>query len=81
MTISKSEKYKKIYRDKRTIMVNNLLGGIAWGVGSVIGATLIVGSIGFILVKAEKIPLVGDFVEVVLEQVRNGREISQNIGQ
>ncbi|MDD2823240.1 MAG: DUF5665 domain-containing protein [Candidatus Daviesbacteria bacterium] len=34
---------------KRTIMVNNFLGGISWGVGTVIGASVVVGALGYIL--------------------------------
>lgn len=34
---------------KRNILLNNFLGGIAWGVGTVIGATVVVGVTGYIL--------------------------------
>lgn len=34
---------------KRTIMINNFLGGIAWGIGTVIGASVVVGSAGYLL--------------------------------
>jgi len=36
-------------RKKRDILFRNFLGGIAWGVGSVVGASLIVGIIGWLL--------------------------------
>lgn len=36
---------------KKDIMLNNFLGGIAWGIGTVIGASVIVGTIGYILNK------------------------------
>lgn len=59
---------------KRDIIARNFLGGIAWGVGSVIGATLIVAillaglrSVSFF------VPYVGDFVTQVVEYIENQR--------
>ncbi|KKS14251.1 hypothetical protein A2617_00975 [Candidatus Daviesbacteria bacterium RIFOXYD1_FULL_41_10] len=34
---------------KKDIMIGNFLGGLAWGVGSVIGASVIVGILFYIL--------------------------------
>lgn len=34
---------------KKDIMIGNFLGGIAWGVGSVVGATVIVGILIYVL--------------------------------
>lgn len=34
---------------KKQIMLNNFLGGLAWGVGSVIGAIIVVVILGYIL--------------------------------
>lgn len=36
---------------KKQIMTNNFLGGLAWGVGTVIGATVIAGSFAYVLNK------------------------------
>ena len=36
-------------RLKKQIMLNNFLGGLAWGIGTVIGATVIAGSVVYIL--------------------------------
>lgn len=44
---------------KRTIMLNNFLGGIAWGIGTVIGASVIVGAMGYILNKLGILSIVG----------------------
>lgn len=59
---------------KRDIIFRNFLGGMAWGVGSVIGATLIVAlvvgslrSIGFF------VPFIGDFVTQVVEYIDTQR--------
>ena len=34
---------------KKEIMVGNFLGGLAWGIGSVVGASVVVGILGYIL--------------------------------
>lgn len=34
---------------KRDILVGNFLGGLSWGIGSVIGASVVVGIIGYVL--------------------------------
>jgi hypothetical protein len=43
---------------KRDIMVGNFLGGLAWGFGSVVGATIVVAILLGIL---GNLPWVGDF--------------------
>jgi len=34
---------------KKDIMIGNFLGGLSWGVGSAIGASVVVGIVGYIL--------------------------------
>lgn len=34
---------------RKNIMIGNFLGGLAWGLGTVIGASVIMGIIGYIL--------------------------------
>lgn len=34
---------------KRDVMLNNFLGGLAWGIGTVVGASVVVAVIGAIL--------------------------------
>lgn len=75
---TEQEPYTKIYRDKKTILLNNFLGGIAWGVGTVIGATIIVGLIGMFLSRAEEIPFVGDIIENVMQQIQDSEYFDLN---
>lgn len=44
---------------KKDIMLNNLLGGIAWGFGSVVGASLVVGTLGYIFNKLGILSAIG----------------------
>lgn len=55
----------------KRIIFKNFIGGIAWGVGSIIGATLIVAFLLGILQFINFIPFVGDFVTQVVEYVES----------
>lgn len=48
---------------KKHIMLNNFLGGLAWGVGSVIGATVVVTIIGYILKGLGVFTALGQFFQ------------------
>ena len=47
---------------KRKIMLNNFLGGLSWGVGTVIGATIVVGILFSFLHLFGFIPGINDFL-------------------
>lgn len=69
MTDRAGEVYTK---SRRQIMIDNFIGGLTWGLGSVIGATIVVGILGLIIVNTKHIPLIGDVVKVAVEQINNG---------
>ena len=54
---------------KRDIVTRNFLGGLAWGLGSVIGATVVVAILVGLLSAVDFIPFVGNFVEDIVELV------------
>ncbi|MBI2021741.1 hypothetical protein HYS93_02530 [Candidatus Daviesbacteria bacterium] len=54
---------------KRSIMFKNFLGGIAWGVGSVIGATVIVALFISFLKTFNFIPIIGEFITQISQYV------------
>ncbi len=62
---------------KRQVIVNNFLGGLAWGVGSVLGATIVI-SIAFGLLKNFDffIPGISQLIDQAQEQ-RVPRHISK----
>lgn len=56
-------KYEQVTETRRkTIFINNFIGGIAWALGSTIGLTVIVALISFILRKVDLIPLIGSYI-------------------
>lgn len=66
-------------RSRRRIFFDNLLGGIAWGVGSVIGATIIIGLLSLIFVRMNKIPLIGDLVGKFASEINEAEEETKNV--
>ncbi len=55
---------------RKQIFLNNFLGGIAWGVGSALGAALLVIILGYALSKINIIPAVGSFVAEIQQAVQ-----------
>lgn len=55
----------------KRIVYKNFIGGIAWGVGSVIGATMIVGLFLGAIQFFDFIPIVGDFISQIVEYVES----------
>jgi hypothetical protein len=51
------------------MLVNNLVGGIFWGFGTVLGATIFVALVLFILGRLDTVPIIGDFIARILEQI------------
>lgn len=61
--------YTKIYLSPLKLMRNNFLGGLAWGFGTVLGATIVVALVLIILGKLNTVPYIGDFIGRILEQI------------
>ena len=62
-------KNENVFRNKRSILFNNFLGGIAWSIGVWIGTTIILGLSLFFLSKVNLVPVVGNFVSEVTKYV------------
>lgn len=57
-----SEKYEQVTKRKRTIFLNNLIGGVAWGIGATLGLAVFLAVFGFIMRNIDVVPFVGSFV-------------------
>jgi hypothetical protein len=66
----------KIYKSIPELMLANFLAGIAWGVGSLIGGTVIVALIGFILARTLELPTINEFVDATLSEIQQTEEQS-----
>lgn len=63
------EKQEFIHKSRREIFVNNFLGGIAWGLGATVGASIVLAIFVFILSKINFVPFVGNFASSVVNYV------------
>ena len=69
------EKFKKAYTEpRRRIVFNNFLGGLAWGFGTVVGATVIIGMLGLFVARTRNVPFLGEITRIVIEEITKGRE-------
>ncbi len=70
-----SERHKfATNKSRKQIFMDNFIGGLAWGVGSIIGATIIVGVLGLIITGTKEVPLLGDFVKIITQEIQNGKD-------
>ncbi len=61
-----SDKHLLVEKSLKKIMVNNFVGGIAWGLGVTVGASLLLGILGYFASNIGIIPVVGKFVQDLL---------------
>jgi hypothetical protein len=61
------ERYDQVKTKRKTIFLNNFVGGIGWALGATFGLALIVAILGLILKNTSLIPFVGNFVAGVIE--------------
>lgn len=65
------QKHERVYRSRREIMLNNFLGGISWGVGSVIGATVVIAIIGIVIAQTQSVPFLGNIVKATMDEIEH----------
>ncbi|HBB76721.1 MAG: hypothetical protein A2186_00190 [Candidatus Levybacteria bacterium RIFOXYA1_FULL_41_10] len=64
-----ANKHEYVNRPRKHIFLNNLLGGLAWGLGATIGLSIIIAVLGIIGNHIGFIPFIGDFVSNTLNSV------------
>ncbi len=60
-------------RTRSQIIFDSFWGGMAWGIGSILGAVLLFAIVGFIITRVQAIPIIGNFVYNVLIEVEKLR--------
>ena len=54
-------------------MAANFLGGIAWGFGSVLGATIVVAVVIILLKSLGGLPIIGSFINEITHSISTTR--------
>jgi hypothetical protein len=67
-----------VNRGKREIFMNNLIGGMAWAFGAIIGTALLLFILGLIAQNVNFIPIVGEFVSGIIDYVINTNQNLKN---
>ncbi|MBI2031023.1 MAG: hypothetical protein HYT08_00170 [Candidatus Levybacteria bacterium] len=63
------DKYEKVLKPWKQIVINNFIGGVAWAIGATIGFSLIVAIITIILKQINLIPFIGSFTAEITKYV------------
>lgn len=64
-----SENFEKVKGRRREIFFNNILGGLAWGIGATLGLAILFTILGFVAQHINLVPIVGNFVSEVIDFV------------
>lgn len=56
-------------------MLANFLGGLAWGFGTVIGATVVVTLLLWVLQVVNVVPFIGNFVSGIMDVVNKSQSM------
>ena len=75
LTKLSDQKFFYIYNSLWRLMFVSLLRGLASGLGFVIGATILVSLLTFLLSQIEFIPILGEWVSNLIIQIENFKNI------
>ncbi|NVO22574.1 hypothetical protein HJ526_00240 [Donghicola sp. C2-DW-16] len=64
-----NHKFLRAHDSYHKMMLFQLLRGISFGLGSVLGATILVSFVGFWLSKIEFVPLIGDYAAQIAREI------------
>ncbi len=67
--MSRNQPYEKSSLTLREIIVNNFVGGIAWGLGVTVGLAILFTILGFFLRQLNIVPFLGNFINDIVEYV------------
>jgi len=65
--VSPERGHTRVHISTLKVIVNNFLGGLAWGFGTVLGATVVVGLVVIIISKLNSFPIIGGFFSDILQ--------------
>jgi hypothetical protein len=63
--------HTRIHISTGRVIFSNFMGGLAWGFGTALGATVVLGLVIIILGKLSSVPLIGDFITHILQTIQH----------
>ncbi|MDP4009167.1 MAG: DUF5665 domain-containing protein [bacterium] len=60
--------FLRVFLPLRKALLYNFLGGMAWGLGVVLGATILMGTLLFLFDLLGEVPFIGSIIESIIEQ-------------
>ncbi|GIW61767.1 MAG: hypothetical protein KatS3mg089_0619 [Patescibacteria group bacterium] len=67
--MARNQPYEKSSLTLREIIVNNFVGGIAWGLGVTVGLAILFTILGFFLHQLNIVPFLGNFINDIVKYV------------
>ncbi len=72
------QNFEKVTMSRKDILINNFLGGIFWSLGTLVGATIILGIVGYFLSRVDFVPLISNWTSSILETtMKKGIQLPQ----
>jgi len=69
-TIDQVKKFNKVERSIGKMLFYNFIGGIAWGLGVLIGTTIIFAIVAYFASNIDFVPIFGKFMANVIESAQ-----------
>ena len=70
-----ANKYLQPYKSRWKILIDNFLGGFAWGLGSFIGLAILAVAAGYIFSKINLIPILGTWIAQIMNDATSKYQI------
>ncbi|MEO0443087.1 MAG: DUF5665 domain-containing protein [Pseudomonadota bacterium] len=68
-----AHRFVRIYNSPTRMLLFQFLKGIAFGLGSVIGATIVVSFLISFLAQVEFIPIIGEWAKQIMLEIQKGK--------
>ncbi len=73
LALMNNHRFIRMYNSLPRLIGINFIKGLAFGLGTVVGATILVSAIGFTLSKIDFIPIVGDWAAQIATEMEAGK--------
>lgn len=73
LEVLNSHKFVRIYNSPMRVVGLQFLKGVAFGLGSVVGATIVVSILITLLAQIEFIPIVGEWAKEIMVEIQQGQ--------